>query len=166
MLIALAIVCTVVGIIGAVVPGLPGPPISWVALLLLVIGNTVAYTPTFLILMGLIAAIITVLDYVVPIWGTKRFGGTKAGAKGSTIGLIISVFVLPLLGITLGPMGIIGILAGPFVGAYIGEIRNGAPQNKALTAAFGSFVGFLAGTLMKLAYTIVVAVYVFKDLIF
>ncbi len=166
MLTALAIICTVVGIIGAVVPGLPGPPVSWVALLLLAIGDVVDYSATFLIVMGLIAAVITVLDYVVPIWGTKKFGGSKAGAKGSTIGLIISVFVLPILGITIGPMGLIGILAGPFVGAYIGETRNGTSTDKAFTAAFGSFVGFLAGTLMKLAYTVVVAVYVFKDLIF
>lgn len=115
--------------------------------------------------MATFAVGITVLDYVVPIWGTKKFGGTKAGVRGSTIGLLVSMFVLPLLGITLGPFGIIGMLAGPFVGAYIGETRTGVSSDVALKAAFGSFVGFLAGTLIKLAYTIVVAVYVVKDLI-
>lgn len=165
MLIAFAIICTVVGIIGAVVPGLPGPPISWVALLLLSLSGSTDYSNTFLIVMAAFAVGITVLDYVVPIWGTKKFGGTKAGVRGSTIGLLVSMFVLPLLGITLGPFGIIGMLAGPFVGAYIGETRTGVSSDVALKAAFGSFVGFLAGTLIKLAYTIVVAVYVVKDLI-
>lgn len=162
-LIILAVVCAIVGIIGSIVPGLPGPPVSWVALLLLHLSHKVAYSTEFLVIFAVVAAVITVLDYIIPVLGTKKFGGTKAGARGSTWGLIVGVIVLPLLGITLGPMGIIGILAGPFVGAYIGEQRGGNSEN-ALRSAFGSFVGFLAGTLMKLAYCIVVMVYVCKGL--
>lgn len=163
LFIILAIVCALVGIVGSIVPGLPGPPISWVGLLLLNFSGKSDFTATFLIIFAAVAAIITVLDYVVPILGTKKYGGTKAGAKGSTWGLIVSVFVLPILGITLGPMGIIGILAGPFVGAYLGEKWHGSKEN-ALRSAWGSFMGFLAGTLMKLVYTIVVAVYIGKGL--
>lgn len=163
--IILAVLCALFGIVGSIVPGLPGPPVSWVALLLLSLSAAAAYTPTFLIVMAVVAAVITVLDYLVPIWGTKRFGGTKAGTRGSTWGLVVSILVLPLLGITIGPFGIIGILAGPFVGAYIGERNAGNDESMALRSAFGSFVGFLAGTVMKLTYCIVVMVYVVKDLI-
>lgn len=165
LFIILAVVCALIGIIGSIVPGLPGPPISWAGLLLLHMSDKIDYTPRFLVIFAAVAVIITILDYIVPIWGTKQFGGTKAGAKGSTWGLVVSVFVLPFLGITIGPMGIVSILAGPFVGAYIGEKLQGDPDH-ALRSAIGSFVGFLAGTLMKLVFTLVVAVYIFKDLIF
>ena len=115
--------------------------------------------------MGLICAVITVLDYVVPVWGTKKFGGTKAGTRGSTIGMIVGILVLPMLGIVLGPFGILGILGGPFVGAYIGEKMGGTPDDKAWRSAFGSFIGFLTGTLMKVVYTLVVGFYVIRDVI-
>ena len=105
------------------------------------------------------------MDYFVPIWGTKKFGGTKAGVKGSTIGLIIGVIVLPLLGVVLGPFGIIGIIAGPFVGAYIGEKMSGVDDTLAWRSAFGSFVGFVAGTLLKVVYSLVVGFVVIKDII-
>lgn len=164
VLIILSIVCVLIGIVGSIVPGIPGPPISWLALLLLYWSSRAAYGVTLLIVFAVIAAIITVLDYVVPVWGTKRLGGTKAGTRGSTWGLVISVFVLPLLGITLGPFGLIGILGGPFVGAYVGEKWHGNAAN-AWRAAWGSFLGFMAGTLIKLTYGIVVAVYVIKGLI-
>ena len=163
--IILAILCALGGIVGSIVPALPGPPLGWLALLFVHLSGVHVYAPKFLVVMAAVAIIITILDYVVPIWGTKHFGGTKAGTRGSTIGLIVSFLVLPLLGITIGPFGIIGILAGPFIGAYIGEWAGGNADG-ALRAAWGSFVGFLSGVLMKLAYTIVTAIYVFKDLIF
>ena len=166
LLIILAVICSLIGIVGAVVPGLPGPPIAWLAVLLL------SFTPcngdltgTFLIITAALAVIITVLDYIVPVWGTKRFGGTKAGAKGSTIGLIVSVFVLPVLGLTIGPFGLVGLLLGPFVGAYIGEMLHNAAGRQALRSAFGSFVGFLTGTFIKLVYALVITVFVAKEII-
>lgn len=159
----LAILCALIGIIGAIVPGVPGPPISWLALLFL---NFTRYNENFsfafLLITALIAVVITILDFFIPVWGTKRFGGTKAGTRGSTIGLLVSVFLLPLLGITIGPFGIIGILLGPFVGAYVGERIHQTSQQQAWCSAFGSFIGFLAGTLIKLTYGIVIIVYVVK----
>ena len=123
------------------------------------------YSVSTLVIYGIVCLLITVLDYFVPIWGTKKFGGTKAGVRGSTIGLIIGVIVLPLLGIVLGPFGIIGIIAGPFVGAYIGEKMNGVDDTLAWRSAFGSFVGFVAGTLLKVVYSIVIGFVVIKDII-
>jgi uncharacterized protein YqgC (DUF456 family) len=80
---------------------------------------------------AVIVVIVAVLDYVVPIWGTKKFGGTRSGVRGSTIGLIIGVILLPMLGIVLGPFGLFGILGGPFIGAWIGEKYAGQNQDKA-----------------------------------
>ena len=161
----LAVVFIIVGIIGDVVPGLPGVPISYAAMLLIHFFTGINYDSEALIIYGIICLLITVVDYFVPIWGTKKFGGTKAGVRGSTIGLIIGVVVLPLLGIVIGPLGLIGIIAGPFVGAYVGEKMSGVDDQLAWRSAIGSFVGFVAGTLLKVVYSLVVGFVVIKDII-
>ena len=164
ILFILAIVVVIIGFIGDIIPGIPGTPVSYLALLLLHWTDRISYSPQFLVVMGFICVVITALDYVVPVWGTKKFGGTKAGVRGSTIGLIIGILVLPMLGIVLGPFGILGILGGPFLGAYIGEKMGGTPDDRAWRSAFGSFIGFLTGTFMKIVYTLVVVFYIVKDI--
>lgn len=161
----LAVVFIIVGIIGDVVPGLPGVPISYAAMLLIHFFTGINYDSEALVIYGIICLLITVVDYFVPIWGTKKFGGTKAGVRGSTIGLIIGVVVLPLLGIVIGPLGLIGIIAGPFVGAYVGEKMSGVDDQLAWRSAIGSFVGFVAGTLLKVVYSLVVGFVVIRDII-
>ena len=163
-LIIIAVVLAIVGFLGAIIPGIPGTPLSFIALLLLFFIPEMKYTTVFILVMGFLCAVITVLDYVIPIYGTKKLGGTKMGVRGSTIGLIVSILVLPLLGVVIGPFGIGGIILGPFVGAYIGEIMAGNSEN-AFRSAIGSFLGFLAGTFIKIVYGIVVIVYVSKDVI-
>ena len=145
----LAVIFIIVGIVGDVVPGLPGVPISYAAMILLHFFTDITYSNETLIVYGILCAVITIVDYFVPIWGTKKFGGTKAGVRGSTIGLIVGVVVLPILGIVIGPFGLIGILAGPFFGAYIGEKMSGVDDKLAWRSAIGSFAGFVAGTLLK-----------------
>ena len=157
-----AIILGIIGIIGAIIPGIPGTPISFIGLLLLAFVPECDYSVGFLIAMGATAAVITVLDYVIPIYGTKKLGGTKMGVRGSTIGLVVGIIVLPLLGIVLGPFGIGGIRLGPFVGAYIGEVMAKNDAN-AFRSALGSFLGFLAGTLIKVIYGIVIMVFITKD---
>lgn len=156
----MAIILALVGIIGAIVPALPGPIISWVGLLLAYFTEQHDLSLSLIIIMGVVAGIITILDNIVPIWGTRKMGGTKGGVRGSTIGLIVSVFILPILGITIGPFGLVSILLGPFIGAYLGEKMANNDKN-AFRSACGSFIGFLVGTLMKLIYTIIATVYVF-----
>lgn len=162
LIIVSAILMGIIGIIGAIAPGLPGTPLSFIGMLLLLLLPDFEANVTFLIVMAVIALIIMLLDYVIPIYGTKKFGGTKLGVRGSTIGLIVSLFVLPVLGITIGPFGIFGIILGPFLGAYIGEMMAGNKDN-AMKAAIGSFVGFLAGTLLKVVYGIIVLIFIIKD---
>ncbi len=138
-LIILAGLLLFVSVLGNILPGLPGTPLGYVGLLLLQFTDKAPFTTTFLIIWAVIVIVVQVLDYVVPAWGTKRFGGTKYGIWGSTIGLLIGLF--------LGPWGII---FGPFAGAVLGEIIKGKGTNEAIRAGFGSFIGLLAGTVVKM----------------
>lgn len=154
MEIALVIVSglfVLIGVLGAILPVLPGPIISWVGILILHFTDYAEYSTSFLVVSALIVVVITVLDYFIPIWGTKRFGGTKAGVTGSTVGLVAGLFFPPL-----------GLIIGPFVGALIGEIlANRKEFKKALKSATGSFIGFLVGTGLKLIYCGVMIYYYF-----
>ena len=159
-LIVLAIVLALVGLVGAVVPGIAGTPFSFLALLALSFVNGIDYSTGFLVAMGIIGAVVFAMDYVVPVWGTKKLGGSKAGVRGSTIGLILGLIITFLF-----PVGFIVILLGPFLGAYIGEKMAGTDDHLAWRSAFGSFVGFLLGTGIKLIYAGVCIFYVVRDLI-
>ena len=159
-LIIVALLIALIGIAGSIIPGLPGPPFSWAALLVLNFTTTADYSTTFLIITAAIAAIITVLDYVVPSLSTKKHGGSKAGVWGCNIGLIISIIGLPF-----GPQGLLGVILWPFIGALVGEKLNGKENGPALKAAWGAFLGFLFGTGMKLAYGLVVAFFLVRDII-
>lgn len=159
-LIAVVIILALIGIVGAVMPGIAGTPFSFLALLVLSFVNGIDYSTRFLVIMGVIGAIVFSLDYVVPIWGTKKLGGTKAGIRGSTIGLFLGLLVTFVC-----PIGFIAVLLGPFIGAYVGEKSAGTDDHLAWKAAFGSFVGFLFGTGIKLIYACVCIYFIVKDLI-
>ncbi|MDA9089798.1 DUF456 domain-containing protein [Maribacter arcticus] len=146
-LLLLGFILMLVGIIGSFLPILPGPPISWVGLLLLHSTSVIDLTWTFLGITLAIALLVFALDYVIPAIGTKKFGGTKAGVIGTTVGLVVALF-FPIL----GPFGII---IWPFIGALVGELLNKADKKTATKAAFGSFLGFLTGTFMKFLVAIV-----------
>jgi len=157
--VALGIILLIVGVIFSILPVLPGQVLSWGSMLILQLQSDPPFTARFLAIWALITAGVTLLDYFVPIWGTKKLGGTKTGIWGATIGLIVAVFILPFLGIVIGPFGVLGLLLGPFAGAYVGELIGGSQSNVALKSAFGSFLGFLAGTMMKLAISIIMGYY-------
>jgi len=140
-----------IGIAGCFLPVVPGPPLSFLGLLLIHFTDKIDLPPSLLWTIGIITVVVTILDYIVPIWGTKRFGGTKRGVTGATIGIIVGLF--------LGPWGII---IGPFVGAVLGEMSGGRNSNDAFRAGIGSFIGFLLGTGLKLMASFVMAFYFFK----
>lgn len=148
-----------VGIAGALLPAIPGTPLSFVGLAIQLFREEPPFSLNFLLIMGMVMLAVTVIDYVIPVYGTKKFGGTKRGVWGSAIGLILAIFILPASGIVLGPLGLLGLVLGPFLGAYIAEVTGGLPSDLAMKAALGSFFGFVAGTMMKLAYSIVALVY-------
>ena len=145
----------IVGLVGCVIPVIPGPPISFIGLLLLHFSKYAEYSFEFLLMFGLIAVIVTVLDYLVPIWGTKKFGGSKAGMWGAAIGLVLGLIFLPPL----------GIIIGPFAGAVIGEALTGKEAAKAFRAGLGSLLGLMMGIGLKLAASVTMTFYFVKDLI-
>jgi uncharacterized protein len=148
LLLAGSIILLILGIIGCLVPVLPGPPLSYAGLILLHFSKFAEYSDNTLIVLALIAVIVTILDYIVPIWGTRKFGGSKYGARGATVGLIVGLF--------LGP---VGIIIGPFLGAFIGELIFKDDAKYALKAGLGSLLGFLAGIGLKLAASFVITFY-------
>lgn len=154
-LIIMAFVCLLVGIVGSIVPGLPGPPISWVGLLVAGFTPWVANTPALLIVTAAVAIVITVMDYVIPSLTTKRFGGSKYGIWGCNIGLVVSIFGLPF-----GPTGLLGMVFWPFIGALIGEYIKQQDFQPALKAGLGAFIGFLTGTLLKVVYCVALLIVV------
>jgi len=144
-LVLVALLLIILGIVGSFLPILPGPLTSWAGLLALHFTEGVELSQTFLIITLLIAIFIYVLDYIIPAIGTKRFGGSRAGMIGTTLGLIIGL---------LSPIPF-GIIIGPFIGALIGEMIHRNDIDKALKAAFGSFLGFIASTFLKFIVAIV-----------
>ncbi len=161
--IIVGLVVLAVGIIGCVLPVIPGPTVAWVSLLILQLKKDPPFSAKMIIILGVVMAVVTALDYIVPIIGTKKFGGSKTGIRGSTIGLILAVIVLPIMGITMGPFGLFGLILGPFLGAYIGESMAGKDSKEAMRASIGSFIGFISGVVMKLVYGGVVAFYFFAN---
>ena len=132
ILIIIAFMFMLLGIIGSFLPILPGPITSWLGLLIAHFTNAIPINKSFLIITFIIAVCIWVLDYIIPAIGTKRFGGSKAGMIGTTIGLIVGLLA-PIPG---------GIILGPFFGALVGELIHKNDSKIALKAAFGSFIGF------------------------
>jgi uncharacterized protein len=152
ILLVLGIFFMIAGIIGCLVPVLPGPPLSFIGLLMLHFSSFGDFTKPALITLGAIAVVVTLLDYVVPIWGTRKFGGSKYGMRGATVGLIIGLF--------LGPAGII---LGPLIGAFVGEMIYRDNIAYAAKAGFGSLLGFLTGIGLKLAASLIMTFYFIRE---
>lgn len=127
------------GILGSFLPVVPGPPTGWLGLLLLHLTDFIPTDWTFLGITFAVAMLVFVLDYIIPALGTKKFGGTKYGIWGSTIGLIVGLLFTP-----------IGMVLGLFLGAFVGEMINDAKDiKKAIKAALGSVLGFLFSSGIK-----------------
>ncbi len=137
VLLITGILCLLAGLAGAVLP-IPGPPLSFAGMIALHYSRFAGFSQNTLIVFGVLTVLVTVLDYYVPVWGTKKFGGTKWGMYGSGIGLIAGLF--------LGPFG---LFIGAFAGAFIGEYLNDQNSGRSFKAAVGSFVGLMAGIVVK-----------------
>ncbi|MGI8891824.1 MAG: DUF456 domain-containing protein [Bacteroidia bacterium] len=140
LLIIIGVVLLLTGIAGCFIPGIPGAPLSYVGLLMLHITERYHLSSQLLIIYFIAVIIVAILDYALPILGSKWFGATRKGFIGSIIGLVAGIFLFPPF----------GIIIGPFAGAVIAEIINGMETKKAVKAGFGTFVGFLTGTLIEL----------------
>lgn len=141
--------------IGCILPVIPGPIVSFSALLLLSwTKNWQIFSPFFLIIMGAIATFLMVFDYIAPAIGAKKYGASKSGLWGSVIGMIVGILFLP-------PWGLI---VGAFIGALIGEMATGKSGRKALHAGWGILLGTVFGIGLKLAFTAVILFYYIKEM--
>lgn len=140
ILIILGILCLLVGLTGCILPALPGPPLSYAALLLLHFTDKVQFSTTQLVVWLIVVVVIQVLDYFVPMLGSKYTGGTRWGTRGCMAGTLVGLFFMPW-----------GIILGPFLGAFIGELLGGSDKKLALKSGIGSLIGFLLGTVLKCA---------------
>ena len=155
----LAVVAGVAGIAGSIMPALPGPPLSWLGLLILFLwgnGTDSAGNPLALkglLIWGAVVVAVTVIDYFVPMYFTKITGGSRYAEKGAMVGLIAGIILTP-----------VGMILGSFLGAFLFELyysRKGVEP--ALKAAFGSFLGFITGTGIK---TIVSCLILWRIIVF
>jgi uncharacterized protein len=139
-LLVIGFILIIIGIIGSVLPVLPGPTLSWVGLLLVFFHKDIPMNYMVIIVTGIIAIGINILDYIIPAKSVKKYGGSKYAIWGTNIGLLLGLFFPPL-----------GFLIGPFIGAFVGQMYfNSQDQKTAFKVALGSFIGFITGTFMKL----------------
>ncbi len=144
LLIVAGIILIILGLVGCVLPVLPGPLLAWAALLLAKWIPGAQIDEKLIWTTLAVAVVVHVMDYVIPAMGTKKFGGSKWGIWGATIGLLFGIFTpIPF-----------GVILGPFLGAFIGEMIHENQADRALKAALGSLVGFLFSTGLKLAVTL------------
>ena len=145
-IIILAILAGIIGIAGSILPGLPGTPVSWIGLLLLYIWGPEEMPMKTLVIWGIITVLVSVIDYIVPMYFTKITGGSKYAERGAMAGLILGIIFTP-----------VGMILGSFLGALLIEwynTRQGFPQ--ALKAAIGSFLGFITGTGIKTIVSVLI----------
>lgn len=152
----LALLFLLTGLVGAILPVLPGPALSFLGLLSLYFTSYDPFTDKFILIWLLITVAVTTIDQIVPVLGTKRMGGSNYGVWGSIIGLVLGLIFFPPL----------GIIVGPFVGAVAGELIYGQNTSVALKSGLGSLLGFLGGTFMKLIFAAVAAYYILAHLAF
>jgi uncharacterized protein YqgC (DUF456 family) len=152
LLIILGAICLLVGLIGTFIPMLPGTPISYIGVLLLLFIPGCTLTWKFYLFWGIVVVILQVLNYFIPMWGVNKFGGTKYGQWGSVLGVIVGLFLSP-----------IGIILGPFVGAVVGELVGGKDFESSLKAGFGSFVGTFVGMVLGIIVAAILIFYFFKE---
>lgn len=138
---------TILAFLGVIISfvGLPGVFLVLLAAILLgLITDFSAISVNALIILGVISVLSTFVDNIAMILGANKFGGSKWGMAGAIIFAIIGLFIL-------GPLGVI---LGALVGAFVAEFVIYKNVNKASLVSIGTFIGFLAGTIIKLIITI------------
>ena len=164
VLVILAFVLLLVGLAGSVIPMIPVPPLSYVGLLLIQWSRFGDFSPAFLWVWAAITVIVTIGDYFLPSLMARTFGGSRWAATGALIGLVAGMFIFPPF----------GLIFGPFLGAFIGEIRYNRKQNRMnqnaqngneFKVAFGAFLAFMFGTGAKLIVSLLMLYYAIKTML-
>ncbi len=157
IVIVVGFIVSIVGLLGCILPVIPGPPLSYLALILLaVVKEWEPFSARVLWILAFITLLVTVLDYIVPAAGAKKYGASRLGVIGSVVGMLIGLFFFP-------PWG---IFFGAFIGAVLGEIIAGKKSDHALRAGWGVFVGNMVAILAKLAASAVMLFYYIKGVFY
>lgn len=153
LLVIIGFVLIIAGIIGCVLPLVPGPPLSYIALILLSIAKGwEPFSAAFLIAMGAVTLVVTVLDYVMPIFIAKRYGASRFGLWASVFGMLAGMLLFPPF----------GLFIGAFLGAVLGEFLSSRNHRSALKAGLGVFVGTVLGIVYRLSVSGIIAAYYVK----
>ena len=151
-LILLGIICTVVGVIGCIFPAIPGPPLSYAALILLQFAKEEpVFSKSFLVKFAILTIVVSLGDYFLPLLGAKKYGTSKYGIWGAIIGMIAGIIFFPPF----------GMILGIFIGAIVGELIAGKENSMALKAGLATFIGSMTAVLIKLSLSVVMAFYFF-----
>lgn len=151
LLLIVAFLLVLAGIAGSFLPILPGPPLAYAGILLVQFFTKWQFNESFVWISGICMGLITLADYVLPGILVRYGKGSKYAVNGANIGVVVGLFAGP-----------VGLILGPFIGAFLGEMYSGKSANAALTPAFFAFLGFLSGVILKLAF----AIYLLFKLIF
>lgn len=138
LLLILGILCLIAGLAGCILPMIPGPPVAYAGLLLLHFTDKVQFGTAQLLAWLSVVVLLQVLDYFIPMLGSKYSGGSRWGTRGCLIGTVAGLLFMPW-----------GIILGPFLGAFFGELLGGRGTGEAFKSGFGSLLGFLLGTVLK-----------------
>lgn len=145
----IAFVLLILGLLGSIIPALPGPPLSFIGILLIHFFTGTKFSTSFLLTWAVIVVLVFLLDYFMQVWGVKKFGGGRKAILGTFLGLFMGLLFPP-----------VGLLIGPFIGAFIGALLEVQGDNtRALNVAIGSFIGFVTGTILKLVVSSVLLYY-------
>ena len=156
LLIVIGGILVLVGIAGCVVPVLPGPPISYISLILISLAyKWEAYTTRFLIVMGCLTVVVTVLDFILPVYLPKRYGASKFGIWGSILGMIVGMIFFPPF----------GLIIGTFLGAILGELAFNKDKRVSLKAALGVLIGTILSIMLKVSMSGAIGFYFFRSVI-
>ncbi|MDZ7680989.1 MAG: DUF456 domain-containing protein [Fodinibius sp.] len=153
LLIIIGALLIIAGFIGSFLPVIPGPPLSYAGLLVLQLTAAHPFSWQFFIIWALIVGALMILDNVIPAYGAKRFGGSAYGVWGCMIGMVAGIFFSP-----------VGLVVGPLVGAFLGELIGGKNSDQALRSAMGSFVGFLTSLVLKVIASGMMGYYFFMNI--
>jgi len=141
------------GIIGCIIPVIPGLPISYVGLLVFNFFSSYSINDNVLLFMALLVIAVTIFDLWVQFYFVQKFGGAKKAVNGSIIGLILGVLFLPPF----------GLIIGPFLGAFLGAIsEDNSDTYKAIKIALGALVGFFVGVMFKLSVSVYIIYIIFQ----
>ena len=137
---ALAVVLILVGVAGVILPALPGLPLVFAGMLLAAwAGDFQQIGWVTLVVLGLLTLLSVAVDFFATLVGAKRVGASKKALWGAVLGTFVGIFFGP-----------IGLFAGPFVGALLGELWHGKEIGQATKVGLGTWLGIVLGIVLKL----------------